>query len=210
MAIPAGAICSIRIKTPHSTLVNVDNVDEVTARFIVEDVKAQHSDDATLQEMIANCVRSFGLCSRSRDGYEVHISARAPLEQTDERVFCKRRYDNMGFFKPREMSAEEYDRRLDEQAEREEKVDRWDKVGNDRCCSYCGSIHPDDLIALIHEQGLSVIDPSDKGYKWYLNRPGIPNAGFGAIKYYRQHDTPEFLAALRELVNPGQGKTEAA
>lgn len=39
-----------------------------------------------------------------------------------------------------------------------------------RTCSYCGGGHPDDLLALIRA-GWEV-EPTDKGYKRYLNPPG--------------------------------------
>lgn len=45
---------------------------------------------------------------------------------------------------------------------------------DDRTCSYCGSMHPDDLFAAI-EAG-SVITPTDKSYKIYVDLPH-PDAG---------------------------------
>jgi hypothetical protein len=44
----------------------------------------------------------------------------------------------------------------------------------DRSCSYCGSIHPDDFFAAI-EAG-SELGPTDKDYKVYIDRPN-PLAG---------------------------------
>lgn len=82
----------------------------------------------------------------------------------------------------------------------------WDKIGEDRVCSYCGSIHPDDLLELIKKYGFGVVGGTTKDYKWYVGmnssvrRPNIPNAGFGAIKYYRWHDTDEFIAKYNELL----------
>ena len=39
------------------------------------------------------------------------------------------------------------------------------------------------------------IDPSDKGYKVYVQQPGVRNAGEGAIKYYKQHSPEEVSEA---------------
>lgn len=72
---------------------------------------------------------------------------------------------------------------------------------DDRTCSYCGSMHPDDLFAAI-EAG-SEVGPTDKSYKVYVDIPnpkaGQPsvrssanfNAGKGFIKV-----TPENIDAL--------------
>lgn len=80
--------------------------------------------------------------------------------------------------------------------------DYWKKFPNgDRVCSYCGSIHPMDLIELIKKLGFGIIGKTDKPYKWYVNRPEVHNATDGAIKYYRQHDTEEFIDKYNEQVD---------
>jgi hypothetical protein len=87
--------------------------------------------------------------------------------------------------------------------------DTWD-LGPDgyRTCSYCGSIHPDDLMDVCRK---TLADPrysvtgTDKGYKFYLRQPGVRNASEGAIKFYTHHvpespskeDQALFAAALR-------------
>ena len=69
--------------------------------------------------------------------------------------------------------------------------DTWD-LGPDgfRTCSYCGSIHPDDLM-VICERTLTderyAVDGTDKGYKVYVRQPGVRNASEGAIKFYLHH-----------------------
>lgn len=68
----------------------------------------------------------------------------------------------------------------------EEMLDRWVKFGDDRCCSFCGSMHPDDLSAALDLE-TTKIDVSDKRYKVYVRRPGIINASMGAIKFYNWH-----------------------
>lgn len=45
-------------------------------------------------------------------------------------------------------------------------LDRWRK---DRTCSYCGSMHPDDLMQAIRDG--KVIGPTDKSYKFYVSEP---------------------------------------
>jgi len=88
--------------------------------------------------------------------------------------------------------------------------DRWNKVGSDRVCSFCGSMHPEDFErvldqALVDEK--TTIEQSDKPYKVYIRREGITNASRGAIKYYKQHNytdqesidriTPKFVTAIK-------------
>jgi hypothetical protein len=52
-----------------------------------------------------------------------------------------------------------------------------------RLCSYCGSIHPDDLIKLLRLHGLGILEASTKDYKWYVSVNGH------TFKYYRAHDS---------------------
>lgn len=81
--------------------------------------------------------------------------------------------------------------------------DRWN-IGPDgnRTCSYCGSMHFDDLIThcrnVIKDERYS-IDGTDKAYKLYVNIPGVVNASQGAIKYYRQHSPQELTQEQRDL-----------
>ena len=78
------------------------------------------------------------------------------------------------------------------QGESSERLpDTWD-IGPDRnrTCSYCGSIHPDDLDVIIQKARTDArygIEGTTKGYKVYIRQPGVRNAGEGAIKFYRQH-----------------------
>lgn len=76
--------------------------------------------------------------------------------------------------------------------DRGENLDYWERIGGDRVCSFCGSIHPADferfLDRVIEDPDVNVrLEQSDKQYKVYLHRPGVSNAGQGAIKYYKQH-----------------------
>lgn len=73
-----------------------------------------------------------------------------------------------------------------------EDHDFWRQHENkDRVCSYCGSLHPDDFIALVKAaavEGSEVdVEPSDKMYKVYVNRPSVRNAMHGGIKFYCWH-----------------------
>jgi hypothetical protein len=74
----------------------------------------------------------------------------------------------------------------------EKNSDTWRQVGNDHCCSYCGSMHPDEFAAFLKsvvsdpDPNVKVID-TDKQYKYYVRRPHISNAMQGAIKFYMQH-----------------------
>ena len=71
-------------------------------------------------------------------------------------------------------------------------LDRWEERGPDRGCSYCGSWHPDDFLSFLEiaadpEEKESYLEPSTKGYKVYIHRPGISNATQGVIKFYKWH-----------------------
>lgn len=61
-----------------------------------------------------------------------------------------------------------------------------------RTCSYCGSLHPEDVLDIIRTEGFQAVERSDKSYKWYV--------GKNHNKYYRVHDTPEFIAGYNRLV----------
>lgn len=69
--------------------------------------------------------------------------------------------------------------------------DRWDLGPDDnRTCSYCGSIHSDDLIKIAQltlEDGRYGIEGTTKSYKFYIKQPGVRNASEGAIKFYMIH-----------------------
>ena len=94
------------------------------------------------------------------------------------------------------------------------RKDHWLKFkaahGN-RVCSYCGSLHPDDMFALVKASAESPInaphgsvveiEPSDKSYKIYVHQPGVRNAHEGAIKFYTHHlprDAQGNLAVTQE------------
>ena len=79
-------------------------------------------------------------------------------------------------------------------------LDHWDrhKSNGDRVCSYCGSLHPEDFLRLVKESAEAPeddlraprINPSDKGYKIYVDRPSVSNAHDGGIKFYTHHLEP--------------------
>lgn len=90
-------------------------------------------------------------------------------------------------------------------------LDRWQKFksNGNRVCSYCGSLHQDDMFALVRDAA-SVdskvkISPSDKSYKIYVRQPGVRNAHEGGIKFYTHHlpdplpanANEEFAAAVK-------------
>lgn len=78
-------------------------------------------------------------------------------------------------------------------------ADRWQKFKriDNRVCSYCGSLHPDDMFRLVKECAEATHDApyrsvvevsfSDKSYKIYVHQPGVRNAHEGGIKFYTHH-----------------------
>lgn len=115
-----------------------------------------------------------------------------------ERQTCGRR---MGEFGPWEMI---------------ENIDHWEVLANgDKVCSFCGSLHPMTVIEIIKVHGLQTVQRSTKSYKWYIQRPNVKNASDGGIKYYRHHDTEDFINTFNEIVdkvkagNPSQSNPQA-
>ena len=83
--------------------------------------------------------------------------------------------------------------------ERGENLDHWRKEENgNRTCSFCGSLHPDDALEIIKEQGFGVISQA-KSYKWYVGR--------GHNKYYMWHNTPKFVEAFNSMISPVKSQT---
>ena len=91
----------------------------------------------------------------------------------------------------------------------------WRKVGDDRCCNYCGSIHPDDFLAMLDK----FIDPqlpywylemNDRRDKIYLHRPEIKNAMDGAIKIKTAHLDGYDQEGVEQRINDAlsSGKTK--
>lgn len=86
----------------------------------------------------------------------------------------------------------------------EQFPDTWD-LGPDgnRTCSYCGSIHFEDLMAICRRvvdgaEGYE-LEGTTKGYKVYIRQPGVVNASQGAIKFYKQHAPRNASAADQDL-----------
>lgn len=84
------------------------------------------------------------------------------------------------------------------------RLDHWVKTGHDRCCSYCGSWHPDEFLAFLHEAADSqkpqhYITHATKSYKIYIHRPNVSNAGQGAIKFYKWHLPESIDEATQKL-----------
>lgn len=77
------------------------------------------------------------------------------------------------------------------------ETDKWE-IRHDGFyhCSFCGSLHPDEVLKLIKEHGFGIIEHSDKQYKWYLDIPKNDH-----LKYYRHHDTTEFIDGYNNLIN---------
>ena len=80
--------------------------------------------------------------------------------------------------------------------EHAEGLDRWQehKSNGDRVCSFCGSLHPVDFLALVARSAAGEdvnIEGTDKRYKIYVRRSSVVNAMEGGIKFYTWHfDTP--------------------
>lgn len=97
--------------------------------------------------------------------------------------------------------------------------DTWCKEANgDLCCSYCGSLHPEDFIRLVKKSSDPSsdvsIDSSTKGYKFYIRRPDVVNAAEGGIKFYNWHfrdqsDVDRVNTNLRQAVDESEKRNAA-
>lgn len=111
----------------------------------------------------------------------------ALVDRLPERMVCPMRFDFLGGVIPAALVGIP-------------GVDCWEKFkappGN-RVCSYCGSLHPDDMIALVKVSANAPIDAeyrsvveietTDTDYKIYIHQPGVRNASEGGIKFYMLH-----------------------
>ena len=84
--------------------------------------------------------------------------------------------------------------------------DTWRVLPNgDRTCSFCGSLHPDDWMRLMDAakdpDTKTWIDPSDKGYKFYVHQDGVANASDGGIKFYTWHIPSDEWAAKANAIH---------
>ena len=170
----------VEIKTPVF-VISAKGISKAEALELCEKTLADYPHDEKLQEHLGKCMKMFGFMGSSGDGYSVNISGYMPTIKTGEKQTCPNRMESFI-------------------AQRKENIDEWEMRGDDKCCSYCGSIHPDRVLELIKEKGFGIIERTDKDYKWYVNRSGVPNASYGGIKYYRWHDTGEFIKQYNELV----------
>lgn len=136
------------------------------------------------------------------------LIAPVPEKKTGEEQTCPRRNENPGSFKmfpPPDRWVE----------------DTWDGIGVSqlfpedsgkppRVCSYCGCSHPDDVANLVENRGW-IIEPSTKGYKWYINQPKSELHGnrqvIPPVKLYGQHGSEEQLKKLNDLYDKQRKNT---
>lgn len=176
---PKGTLAKVKIKTQEIDI-SIDDISPSTAENIIADLIKNHPEDKWFQEKIGGCIGdSFGFTGTSQGGNNISISTYLKREITKEEVKCPR---NPGFGPL--TKGPHY----------------WNKVGDDRVCGYCGSLHPEDLLKLVKERGPQIIQRTDKDYKIYVNRPEVPNASFGAIKFYTPHLSKEQLDELNRLI----------
>lgn len=74
---------------------------------------------------------------------------------------------------------------------------KWPGSWYPRTCSYCGGIHPEDVLRL-RQEGWS-FEFTDKRYKLYCHPSGWPETYANPpVKVYLQHFTDDQFAALKE------------
>jgi len=171
----------VEISIRGISIINAKKLSEDQARSVYREIMDNYEDDQEIYSTFEEVLKNFGFMSASRNDHSIQVNAYRPYIKGEKQT-CPERMSGGGPW------------------DREENLDTWDKVGDDRVCSFCGSIHPDDLLNLVKEKGLGVIEGSTKSYKWYLRRPEVRNAGFGAIKFYKWHATEKFINKFTQLV----------
>lgn len=86
---------------------------------------------------------------------------------------------------------------------------RWPEGSSPpRTCSYCGGAHPEDLIELVRSGWL--VEPTDKGYKRYVNTPNGDSI-VPPVKLYVPHfDADQIARFNEELVTKAAERLRAA
>lgn len=163
------------------------NINEVGLSYdetkeLIDRVALENPDDEKLQQEYNRNKNNFGFSGMTQFGFEYRISAYKPKVMAIEVQTCPYRMANPG---PWVF---------------EEGLDHWDLIGDDKCCSFCGSLHPERVLELIENEGFSIIESSDKYYKLYVNRKEIPNASFGGIKFYTYHFNSDQIKRYNELL----------
>lgn len=173
----------IKIETP-TFKVEKTSLTEQELNQEIDTILKENPNDELLKDKIQGIKTKdgFGFCSTMGDGYDVGVSRYMPRVKTGEKQTCGRRMNDFGG------------------QNRTEMLDEWISIGDDKVCSYCGSLHPERVIELIKQHGIGIIARTDKDYKVYIERKDVPNASHGGIKYYMQHNTPEFVSAYNELI----------
>lgn len=113
-----------------------------------------------------------------------HLGVRAGNDRCGENAYWKLRghvdekHPDEGFRCPRRLEVPF----LPE----DKSKDWWHQRGSHRSCSYCGSMHPDDLFAAIEAKG--TVTGTDKNYKIYCDVPATETAPAAShVKFYFQH-----------------------
>jgi hypothetical protein len=178
------------VKTPDGQEFGVTNLSYEAAASSWVKFRNETTDELLKEKMDA-VGTSFGVYGSYGNGYQIQTNAISPQVVGEDVHWCPRR----GEGGPGLNIAKD--------------GDHWKSFPNgQRTCSYCGSLHPDDMLVLMNEHGLGAIEPSTKQYKWYIARPyAAVNASLGPIKYYRMHDTPELISKLKELLEQNRAKS---
>lgn len=88
-------------------------------------------------------------------------------------------------------------RRIEGGMSAKDENDCWNQHDGHRVCSYCGSAHPEDVLAGI-EDGSIVLTPTDDSYKTYISGGKINHCTTG---FYFQHLSQEQMDRFIELHN---------
>jgi hypothetical protein len=167
-------------RKPVFKTIKAKNVTFDQAKAYFEEANNLFKDDALWIKSYDNIMDDFGFVGICHGDLDIDCSAHA-------KVYFEKTKDPLHTC-PRRAEGPLYKFDLE---------DNWNKIGVDRVCSFCGSMHPEDVLQLMRDGGVDRIQNTTKSYKFYIDRPEVPNAGFGAIKFYSMH----FNAEQREEYN---------
>jgi len=170
------ATFNVLIKGPRKSYADVRNISYKTARSLCEDIMRTCKDEF-LENQLAQAMTSFGFRGFGGNGYDITIDAYMPQQILTEKHCCGSKTQQTGS---------------------NENDDVWIQRGKDVVCGYCGSASWETFTKAIDEalkEGSEWrIEATDKRYKYYIHNPDVPNASFGAIKFYTWH-VPHTLTA---------------
>lgn len=85
--------------------------------------------------------------------------------------------------------------------------DGWKRIGKERVCSYCGSVHPEDFLSFLEKvDGMDYwVEMSAHSSRLYIRK--ADGEGIDPAKFYIDHDdSPKMAVAVKSSLALSQAK----